>query len=216
MNYQFADIPCGSSITLMLHSGNMHMKMDATLEKLIREDIGIIRLHTTTQQILKFDNIKIEMVYYAKNGYPYAWRRIKIVYFQGNYVLQAIGEGSRVNRRCTYRVGISRSAYLKTFDGREHQVIVKDVSLTGFSITDRTEDLVLFEGDKATISFEDLGHEIKLQGTVLRIEERETSTIYGFSIVTSCRDLPSYIATKQRRKRNNLPPSYVLESTNDK
>jgi hypothetical protein len=89
--------------------------------------------------------------------------------------------------------------------------MVKDVSVTGFSLTDRTGDVELFEGDLVTIKYEDLGHELELQGSVVRIIEKTTMTTYGFILTRSCRDLPSYIALKQRRKRNNLPPSYVID-----
>jgi len=214
MKYRFSDIEEGSSVLLMLHSGSVHMKMDATIANLIREDIAIIRLHTSVTQILKFDNIDIEVIYTSPKGFPYMWRRAKIVYFKGNYVLQVKGEGARYNRRCTYRVGVSRTAQLRTLDGRDNRTIVKDVSLSGFSITDRVGDLKLSEGDIATLKFEDLGHEINLQGSVIRVEKGEGYIVYGFTIVRSCKDLPSYITNKQRRKRNSLPPSYVLDPSN--
>ena len=70
------------------------------------------------------------------------------------------------------------------------------------------------EGDIATLKFEDLGHEINLQGSVIRVEKGEGYIVYGFTIVRSCKDLPSYITNKQRRKRNSLPPSYVLDPSN--
>lgn len=214
MKYVFSEISEGSPIVLMLHNGSIHMKMDATIVSFVREDIAIITLHTSITQILKFDNIDIEVLYTTREGIPYQWRKAKIVYFKGNYVLQVKGEGARYNRRCTYRVGVSRSAQLRTSDGREYRIIVKDVSLTGFSITDRTGDVVLFEGDTATLIYEDLGHEIDLHGSVVRIIEKDDYKSYGFTILRSCKDLPSYIAMKQRRKRNNLPPSYVIDSNN--
>ena len=211
MKYVFSEIPEGSPITLMLHNGSVHMRMDANIVNFIREDIAIIILHVSVTQILKFDNIDIEVLYTTRDGIPYQWRKAKIVYFKGNYVLQVKGDGARYNRRCTYRVGVSRSAQLCTSDRREYRVIVKDVSLTGFSITDRTGDVTLFEGDTVTISYEDLGHELELTGVVVRIITHDHHTTYGFSITRSCKDLPSYIALKQRRKRNNLPPSYVID-----
>lgn len=211
MKYVFSEIPEGSQITLMLHNGSIHMRMDANIVSFIREDIAIITLQTSVTQILKFDNIDIEVLYTTYEGIPYQWRKVKIVYFKGNYVLQVRGDGARYNRRCTYRVGVSQSAQLTTQDGREYRVMVKDVSVTGFSVTDRTGDVELFEGDLVTIKYEDLGHELELQGSVVRIIEKTTMTTYGFILTRSCRDLPSYIALKQRRKRNNLPPSYVID-----
>ena len=214
MKYVFSEISEGSSIALMLHNGSVHMRMDANIISFVREDIAFIELQTSTDKILKFDNIDIEVLYTSREGIPYQWRKAKIVYFKGHYVLQVKGDGHRYNRRCTFRVGVSVSAKLKTKDGREYRVMVKDVSLTGFSVTDRSGDVELFEGDIATITFEDLGHELNLRGTVIRITEKLSYRSYGFTLHRSCRDLPSYIATKQRRKRNNLPLSYVIDSDN--
>lgn len=212
MKYIFSEIPEGSPIALMLHNGSIHMRMDANIISFVREDIAIITLHTSVTQILKFDNIDIEVIFTNREGIPYQWRKAKIVYFKGNYVLQVKGDGARYNRRCTYRVGVSRTAQIRTDGQREYRTLVKDVSLTGFSITDRVGDLDLTEGDTATLTFEDLGHELNLQGVVVRIITADDYKTYGFSIIRSCKDLPSYIAIKQRRKRNNLPPSYVIDS----
>ncbi len=214
MKHSFSDIKEDSPILLMLHSGSVHMKMDATVVSLIREDIAIITLQASTTQILKFDDIDIEVIFTSGEGYPYIWRKAQIAYFKGNYVLQVKGDGTRYNRRCTYRVGVSRSATLVTLDGRRHRTTARDVSLTGFSITDRIGDLKLESGIVAALMFEDLGHVIDLLGTVIRVEEHDDYTVYGFTIQRSCRDLPSYITTKQSRKRNNLPPSYVITPNN--
>lgn len=214
MKYEFSKIEEGSTVLLLLHNNNLHMKMEATIDKFIRTDIAIITLQTSVTQIIKFDNIDIELIYTAPDGYPYLWRKSKVVYFKGNYVLQVRGEGVRYNRRCTYRVGVLKAASLTTPDGRIHRVLAKDVSLTGFSITDRKNELMLTKGTEATLQFEDIGHEIDLTGAVIRIEERDSCTIYGFTIHRSCRDLPSYITTKQRRKRSSAPPSYVIAPHN--
>lgn len=209
MKYSFSNITEGSPIILMLHNGSVHMKMNASIINLIREDIAIISLETSMTQVLKFDHLEIEVVYVAHDGIPYMWKKAKIVHFKNNYVLQVKGEGSRYNRRCSYRVNISRSAIIRTDDG-EYRVIVKDVSLTGFSIADKKNELTLSIQSGATLYFEDINHIIDLYGEVMRIEERDDYKIYGFSIRRSCRDLPSYITTKLGDKSTKLPPSYVI------
>lgn len=215
MKYNFADIPEGSPVVLMLHSGTMHMRMDATIVSLIREDIAIINLHTQVNSIIKFDNVRIEVTYTTLRGIPYVWKNAQIVYFKDNYIMQVKGEGHRFNRRSTFRVGISRTGRMRTPDGREQQAIIRDVSLSGFSITDRYNEYNFKMGDNITLYFEDIGHVLDLFGKVVRIDEKEHSTVYGFAIIRSCKDLSSYIATKQRRKRSNLPPSYVLPSPSE-
>ena len=210
MKYSFSDIREGSPIILMLHNGSVHMKMHGNIINLIREDIAIITLDTSVSQILKFDNMDINMIYVSEDGTPYIWKKAKVVYFKNNYVLQIKGEGARYNRRVTYRVNVSHSAQVYTANETEYRVLVKDVSLSGFSIADKKNELHLSLEDGVTLHFEDLNHVIDLYGTVTRIEERDDYPVYGFLIRRSCRDLPSYITTKLGERRNNIPPSYVI------
>lgn len=210
MKFSFSDIREGSPIILMLHNGSVHMKMMGNVINLIREDIAIITLETSVSQVLKFDNIDLNVIYISEDGTPYIWKKAKVVYFKNNYVLEVKGEGSRYNRRVTYRVNISHCAQAYTANDTEYRVVVKDVSLSGFSIADKKNELHLSLDDGITIHFEDINHIIDLYGTVMRIEEREEYPVYGFMIRRSCRDLPSYITTKLGERRNNIPPSYVI------
>lgn len=210
MKFNFSEIKDGSPIILILHTGSVHTKMHANIINLIREDIATISLDTPVSQILKFDHMDIEVIYISDDGYPFVWKKSKIVYFKNNYVLQIKGDGVRYNRRITYRVTISRSAQLHTIDDNEYKVTVKDVSLNGFSIADKKKELQLSIEDGVSLYFEDINHVIDLYGTVTRIEQRDDYVIYGFIIRRSCRDLPSYITAKLGDKSNNLPPSYVI------
>ena len=210
MKFNFSEIRDGSPIILILHTGSVHTKMHGHIINLIREDIATISLDTSVTQVLKFDHMDIEVIYLSDDGYPFVWKKAKIVYFKNNYVLQIKGDGTRYNRRITYRVSISRSAQLRTAEDEEYKVMVKDVSLNGFSVADKKNELKLSMDDGVTIYFEDLSHVIDLYGTVARMEERDGYIIYGFVIRRSCRDLPSYITTKLGDKSSNIPPSYVI------
>lgn len=209
MKYSFSNITDGSPIILMLHNDSIHMKMNAHIINLIREDIAIISLETGLTQVLKFDHMDIEVMYITEDGHPYVWKKAKIVHFKNNYVLQIKGDGAHYNRRCSYRVNISRMATLYTED-KEYRIMVKDVSLTGFSVADKKNELSLSLESGATLYFEDINHTIDLYGELKRIEERDDYKIYGFSIRRSCRDLPSYITTKLGDRSSKLPPSYVI------
>lgn len=210
MKYSFSDIEDGSPIILMLHNGSVHMKLDATVINLIRDDIAIITLETSVTQVLRFDNIAIEVVYVSDEGTPYMWKKAKIVHFKNNYILEVKGDGVRYNRRYTYRVNVGRLAQIRTAEDEEYRITVKDVSLTGFSLSDKKNELHLAIDDGVSIYFEDINHTIDLYGTVKRIEKKDDYYIYGLHIKRSCRDLPSYITTKLGDKRNNMPPSYVI------
>ena len=210
MKLNFAEIKEDSPLTLMLHSGNMHMRMDATLIKHMKPNIAAISLQTNVKGVLKFDAIKIEVTYITDSGSPYKWNNAKIVFYQNTYVIQVIGDGHRFNRRNTYRVEISHACQMRTPDGKKQQALLRDISLSGFSITDKKREYEFKMGDSVTIMYEDLGYNLDLFGKVVRIDVRPGYIIYGFSIVRSCRDLPSYITTKIGDRRNNLPPSYII------
>ena len=163
MTYSFSNIPEGSPIVLMIHNESVHMKMNANIIHLIREDIATISLDTSVTKILKFDHMDIEVMYTTEDGVPFEWKKAKIVYFKNNYVLQVNGDGTRYNRRCSYRVQIGRIATLRT-ETQEYQIIVKDVSLTGFSIADKKNELSLMIDSGAALYFEDINHTIDLYG----------------------------------------------------
>lgn len=210
MKVSFSEIKDGSPLIFIMHSGSVHTKMHGNVINLIREDIATIAFETSVTQVLKFDHMDIEVIYISDDGYPYVWKKCKIVYFKNNYVLQVKGEGARYNRRIAYRVSISRAAQLRTADDQVYKVAVKDVSLNGFSIADKRHELNLSMEDGASIYFEDLNHVIDLYGVVTRMERKDDYIVYGFVIRRSCRDLPSYITTKLGENSNNLPPSYVI------
>ena len=210
MKYNFSDIEVGSAILLMLHSGSVHMRLDATIINLIREDIAIITLETSVTQVLRFDNIDVNVVYISNEGTPYIWKRAKIVYFKNNYILEVKGDGSRYNRRYTYRVNVGRIAQVRSMDDLEYRITVKDVSINGFSLADKKNELHLSIDDGVSMYFEDMNHVIDLYGTVMRIEKKDDYFIYGFKIRRSCKDLPSYVTSKLGDKRSNMPPSYVI------
>jgi len=202
LRQEFNEIEAGSRILLNLSSGNKSMEMGATIARHLKDNIALITLDNSSGQVLKFDNVTINIIYTNAEGIPYIWMNSTIVYYQGQYLLQVKPEGGRRhNRRNSFRVGVSHYAKLRITGHGEVEVVVRDVSLTGFSITDRKKELGLSQGTHALLRYEDIGHELELEGNVVRIEETEEYIIYGFVITKSCRDLSSYVNLKQRQKR---------------
>lgn len=202
LKQEFSEIEVGSRILLSLSNGNKSMEMGATIARHLKDNIALITLDTNNGQILKFDNININIIYTNADGIPYIWMNSTIVYYQGQYLLQVKADGGRRhNRRNSFRVGVSHYAKLRITGHGEVEVVVRDVSLTGFSITDRKKELGLSQGTHALLRYEDIGHELELEGNVVRIEETDEYIIYGFVITKSCRDLSSYVNLKQRQKR---------------
>lgn len=203
MKQEFSEIEVGSRLLLNLSSGNKSMEMGASIIKHLKDNIALISLDNSSGQVLKFDNININVVYTNDQGIPYIWINSTIVYYQGQYLLQVKADGGRRhNRRSSFRVGVSHYAKLRRPGHGEVEVIVRDISLTGFSITDRKKDLNMPQGTHVLLRYEDIGHELELEGNVVRIEEEDDYIIYGFVLTKSSRDLSSYVNTKQRQKRS--------------
>lgn len=203
MKQEFSEIEVGSRILLSLSNGSKSLEMGATIARHLKDNIALITLDNSSGSVLKFDNVNINIIYTNAEGIPYIWMNSTIVYYQGQYLLQVKADGGRRhNRRNSFRVGVSHYAKLRITGHGELEVVVRDVSLTGFSITDRKKDLNLSQGTHALLRYEDIGHELELEGNVVRIEETEEYIIYGFVITKSCRDLSSYVNLKQRQKRS--------------
>lgn len=201
MKIDFMDLEPKSRLTLHIHNGNSSLEMGASILRHVKNQIALLELDYT-ERILKFENVSIDAIYTNGEGIPYIWVDSKIVYYQGKYLIQVDPNGGRrYNRRSSFRVGVSHVARLRAENLGEVDVMVRDISLTGFSITDRKKTLSLSKGQHVSLRFEDMGQELQLEGNILRIEDANDYTIYGVVITRSCRDLSTYVNLKQRQKR---------------
>lgn len=195
-------IESGNPVSLRISANGKNMRLDAIVERNIEENAIIIKLQDDFSKKLNFNNVKTDLEFYPDGNVPIKWYEVQIASTEEGYLVRAPKDGTRMNRRSTFRVGISASAKLKTtFPNCPNKVTVRDISLTGFSITDRKRELPFVVGNKISIEWEDFGHEIDLVGRVIRIEDRDDATIFGFEICNICKDLSSYISTKQRQQR---------------
>lgn len=203
MRVDFPEIAEGSRLNLHISSGAKSVELGATITKHLKKYIALVELDNMDGRAVKFENVTVNAIYTNENGIPYIWFHCKIVYYQKQYLLQVSPDGGRrYNRRSSFRVGVSYPAMIH-IDGHGFQeVMVRDLSLSGFSITDRRRCLSLSKGSTASISFEDLGQQIELTGRVVRVEDHEDHMIYAFVITKSSRDLSTYVSLKQRLKRH--------------
>jgi len=58
---EFSEIEVGSRLLLNLTNGNKSMEMGATLTRHLKPNIALIELDNTAGQVLKFDNITINV-----------------------------------------------------------------------------------------------------------------------------------------------------------
>lgn len=197
MGLKLSELKEGSSIILHVSNETDDMQLDASIKKILKENIALISLDFPSAKPLVFNNVRINMEY-DNDSIPVIWRNVKIVTYKNEYILQTTSEGMNYNRRSSFRVGVSQLASLRMEGHGTEQVLIKDVSLSGFAITDRKKELNFHMGDKLSVYFEDLGHVLNLTGQVVRIEEHEDMIIYGLEICNLCKDLSSYISVKQR------------------
>lgn len=201
MGTKLSELEIGTPVSLRISAKNKSMRLDAVIQNHISEKLAVIELLFDSEKRLKFDNVKTDMEFYPDGNVPVIWHNVKISSYQTAYSVQVFAEGTRHNRRDTFRVGISSLAILSTsIPDCPHQVIIRDLSLTGFSITEK-KNLPLDYGDTISVFWSDLDHELNLTGQLIRIEEREQYTIYGFEIRNICKDLASYINVKQIQRR---------------
>lgn len=204
MGSKLSEIREQERVILHIYNDDKQMNLEAVILKHLKENLAVIGLNYSGTKQLVFDKINVDLEYYPADGVPTIWRNVKIVFYQNAYILQAVSDGVRNNRRNSFRVSVAKKAWCKMTGHDSCHVLIKDISLSGFSITDQKKELNLAMNEQVSISFEDWGHEIKLDGRLVRIEERENMIIYGFAICNMCRDLSSYVNLKQRRNRKKV------------
>lgn len=199
MGYKFQDIEVNSPIIINIHFGEKCMELGAVIQKHLPQNLTLITLDYNGEKRLNFDNVQIDVQHQSGDCVPIVWHAAKIIFYKNSYLLQVNTSGVRSNRRNSFRVSIGVSGWLNVAGKKPVQTIVKDVSMIGFAITDRTKELNLNPGDRASVTFEDITFKIHLEGKVVRIKNHDDYVVYGFTILNICNDLTTYINMKQRR-----------------
>jgi len=198
---KLAEIEENTHIVFHIYHNDQQMDLGGVLKKHLQDNIALIALDYSGSQRLVFENVTIDMELLQGDGFPLIWRNVKIINHKVAYIMQATVDGVRNNRRSSFRISVGKQAWF-SMAGRESQyVTIKDVSVSGFSISDRKKELKLMKGNQLSVSFEDLGYRLNLVGKVVRIEEREDMIVYGMVITNICNDLSTYINIKQRPTR---------------
>lgn len=198
MGVKISEIKENTRVVFHIQNGEQQMDLGAFLKKHLENNLAVITLDYTGSQRLSFNNVKVDMECAEDDGIPLVWTDVKIVNYKNAYILQAPNDGTRNNRRGSYRVSISKKAWF-SMEGRPSQyVMIKDISISGFSIADRKRELNLQDGDQLSVILDDLNFHLELDGRVTRIEERDGIIVYGMVITNLCQNLSAYINIKQR------------------
>lgn len=200
---KLSELEDGSTLSLRLMANEQKLQLNAILKSHIRNDVILITLLCDTSKKISFENVRTDLEFCPDGNIPIIWYTVKVVHYKDDiYAVQVFSDGTRHNRRSTFRVGISSPARIRNpRPGIPREVMIKDISLTGFSVSDRKKELSLSIGDSLSVFWEDFGYELDLAGQVVRIEEHDDIIIYGFELHNVCKDLAPYINKKQRQKR---------------
>lgn len=201
---QFTELEAQQEIKLHIHNQNNLFILGANVKKHLNSQLSLIELDYSGKQKLIFDNVTVDAEYPLSDDVPFMWKNVKVVNYKGAYVLQVTSPPVRCNRRDAFRVSVAKTAWM-TMRGRKPQpVLVKDISFSGFSLSDSKNELNLEIDNQISIILNDVGYELKLDGRVVRIEERDNMVIYGFAIRNLCKSLSSYINFKQQRNKKPI------------
>lgn len=201
MSVQFSELEESTFIRLRIRKGESEFSLGATIKKHLTEQFTLITLDYAGGETLIFENVTVDVEFFPPGDVPLMWKNVKVITQKGMYVLQVTGEPIRNNRRDSFRISVAKTALMRRAGSRPMHVTVKEVSLSGFSITDHKKELNLEVGMQVSVFFEDWGYQMNLDGRVVRVDEQEEMTIYGFAILNLCKDLSLYINDKQRRAK---------------
>lgn len=163
--------------------------------------------------ILSFDssNIAISMIAYQDEKSPYLWQSVKVEKdtLDGKtcHVITSGLSGVKINRRDNFRVFIGLPGTVKINGSEEkHEVIVRDISETGFAVMiDINTKVKINSNDALRVEFYDAVQEqtIVLLGRIVRGAVLEKYYLFGCRTLQDGGMSKKYISNKQLEKRIN-------------
>ena len=203
MGFKFSDLSVNDKLILQLSAANGNsntIELVAYITDVPKNNLAKIKIDYDENKILNFNNVKIDVLHYREKDTPIVWRSCQISYLNHKYNLIAFNDGVKLNRRGCFRVGVSQPVIVKRQTRKNAKAILKDVSLSGFALTDRDNELQLGKGESVTVYLAVGGFDFSLSGNCVRIDEEEDYIVYGFEMNSICKDLSTYISVKQRNR----------------
>lgn len=162
--------------------------------------------------ILNFDsaNVLISMIAYEEEKTPYLWQKVQITKEYRDkvayHVISSDLPGAKINRRENFRLFLGLDATIRTMGGQPLEVIIKDISSSGFAILiDMNNPNKLHKNEIIQLEFSDksLEEDFILTGRVVRLDKTDKYFLYGCHMVTTNPAVDKYIANKQLENRVN-------------
>ena len=193
----FNEIAPDTPLMLHIYKESKQLNISVRITRYLDDTTAIITLDYDSDHVLNFDGVTIDLEFGLEQAAPYMWKNIRVVYLRGNYILRVFAkDGIKTNRRDSFRVHIG--VYGRTNRAGISSVMVKDISHSGFALTTNKPLEGLTIGETLVVTFDDLTYRIRLEGTLVRTEERDEHYIYGFKSTVFCPQLAAYLACKQR------------------
>jgi len=209
------ELTAGSSVTFYVKIGDQQMSFESSiLDVNPKKRLVLAEAILKDGKVLAFKGnaISVDMVVSVSDGKPFYFENIGVepLRLPDNtfvYNLSCTKEGVPYNRRGSYRCFIGNPVYLRNSrEMKEYAVILRDVSVTGFSITcDAATDLDLAANQMVHVLLEDYLEEVDqnfsfhLYGLMVRKQEMENNKVlYGFKLNTSVTGLENYLTQKER------------------
>lgn len=200
--FYLKDIAEGQEVTLSckLPAQDNEIEFKATVMQTSMQYI-MLDIPRVDDKRLSFKGVMTSLIT-ERDGGAYVFSPCNIVFYQGNYIAQCIKEGRKINRRKSFRVGVSIMGSLIRGGDSPVNVYVRDVSASGFSIT---TERILEIGEEITVRYTDMGIKLSLTGNIVRTVTEEGKNVYGCKLLRESEGIAQYVQQKQRdilRKRN--------------
>ncbi len=202
--FYLRDIPEGQSVTVTCKIARQENEIEfrAVVSQATPQYI-LLDIPKVDDKHLSFKGVTTSILT-ERDGGAYEFSPCNIVYYKGLYVAQCANEGRKINRRKSFRVGISIMGSMIRGGDSPVNVYVRDVSASGFSITTERD---LNVGEEITVRYSDMGIKLSLTGNIVRAvkNEEEGKNVYGCKLLRESEGIAQYVQQKQReilKKRN--------------
>lgn len=197
MGMNFKDIEPKTPLLLHIYKEDKQLNLRIHIDKFLDDTMAAVTLEYYGEQVLNFNNVIIDLEFGLEQAAPYMWKNVRVIHHKGHYILKVNApDGIKTNRRDSFRVSVGVTG--RCDKQGLSSVIVRDISHSGFALTVKKEHSKLTLGEIVAVTFNDMTFRIRLEGELVRIEDREDCTIYGFKSTAYCPTLPNYLAMKQR------------------
>lgn len=193
----FIDIEPKTQLMLHIYKESKQLNIQVQLDRHLDDTTAVITLNYQGSQVLNFTGVTIDLEYGLQQAAPYMWKNVRVIFHRGYYILKVFAtDGIKTNRRDSFRVSIGVSG--RTNHQDLTTATVRDISHSGFALASKKQVESLSVGDNIVVTFDDITFHIRLEGVLVRTEERDGIFIYGFKSTVFSPHLPQYLALKQR------------------